>query len=149
MPIPQTPIAGGQPGHLAITYPIKPGESHVRLQYTLDYQQPFLFSKPLDQVAEQTHVVTPGEGVQLTGAALESLGKEPTTGFLAYRVRSGSSKAEFQVAGEVVASAAEMASDSSGTFIHIPDPATRRVWIILSGLGLVMLGGYWFLYARS
>jgi hypothetical protein len=149
MPIPLALGSGSQPGTFVINYPIRPGASQVSLQYTLDYKDPYQFSKTLVQPAEQTHVVTPGEGVRLTGEVLQELGKEPTTGFMAYLVKPGSASANFQVTGEAVLTAAEAQTSESGALTQIADPATQRVWLILSALGLVMLAGYWYLYARS
>ena len=150
MPVPLSPAERSAPNSFAIAYPIRPGESQIRLQYTLAYQSPFRFTKPLEHAGEQTHIVTPGEGVELTGDALEPLGKEPTTGFMAYLVKSAG-RAEFDVKGEVVVTEAEaaQAAGSSGTLTQISDPVTQRIWLVLGGLGLIMLAGYWYLSTRS
>jgi len=149
MPIPQTPSPLERANSFAITYPIRPGESQVRLQYTLDYQSPYSFAKPLNQPAEQTHVVTPGEGVQLSGENLAALGKEPTTGFAAYQVTPANGIVKLQISGEAPATQAEeqtAESGESGGLIEIPDEATGRRWLILSALGLILLAGFVFLY---
>ena len=132
MPVPLSPVERSVPNSFAINYPVRPGESQIRLQYTLNYQSPFHFTKPLDQPGEQTHIVTPGEGVELTGNALEPLGKEPTTGFMAYLAKSPD-RAEFDVKGEVVVGEAEaaQAASASGTLTQISDPVTQRIWLVL------------------
>jgi hypothetical protein len=149
MPIPQSPRALAGPNSFAITYPIRPGESNIRLQYVLDYGSPFSFSKPVNQAAEQTFVVTPGIGVQLSGPNLTAVGREPTTGFAAYQVSPGISMLDFQVSGEAPATQAESQTaapqESNGVTV-IPDAATDRRWMILSALGLVLLAGLVYLY---
>jgi hypothetical protein len=152
MPVPQTPSELKKPNSFAITYPIRPGESQIRLEYALDYQAPFRFSKPLDQPAEQTHIVTPGEGVQVAGDSLTPVGKEPTTGLTAYQLTAGAKAIEAQVTGEAPATQAETqtaeSSESAGGLIEIPDGATERRWLILGTLGVIMLAGFALLYAR-
>jgi hypothetical protein len=149
MPIPQTPKTLETANRFAITYPIRPGESSVRLQYSLDYQAPFQFKKVLNQPAEQTHVVIPGTGVELSGNGLTALGKEPTTGYAAYLVAPGTSLLDMQLSGESPVTQAEgQAADSEGSsrLITIPDAATDRRWLILSALGLILLSGLIYLY---
>jgi hypothetical protein len=149
MPVPQSPIPLANANTFALTYPIRPGESAVRLQYVLDYQSPFSFSKPLNHPAEQTFVVTPGIGVQLSGTNLTAVGREPTTGFAAYQVSPGLSVLDFQVSGEAPATQAETQTavpQESGGITVIPDAATGRRWLILSALGLILLGGLVYLY---
>ncbi|MBI3934566.1 MAG: hypothetical protein HY316_07710 [Acidobacteria bacterium] len=146
MPITQVPTPLGRTNSFAITYPIRPGESQVRLQYSLDYQAPYNFTKILHQPAEQTHVVTPGEGVQVSGDNLTALGKDPTTGFAAYLVRPTAGMVKLDVTGEAPATQAESQTAESGGLIQIPDAATDRRWLILSALGLILLAGLVYLY---
>lgn len=149
MPIPQTPTALAGTNRFAITYPIRPGESNVRLEYTLDYKAPYQFKKPLIQPAEQTHIVTPGTGVQLSGENLTAVGREPTTGLAAYRISPGVQTVDLEVSGEAPATQAEeqtAGSEESGGLVSIPDAATQRRWVILSALGLILLAGLVYLY---
>jgi len=155
MPIPQTPATLEAVNSFAITYPIRPGESQIRLQYSLDYKAPYDFSKKLMQPAEQTHLVTPGEGVQLAGDQLTALGKEPTTGMLAYQVMPKGGVMKVQVSGEAPAEQAQTQADSQvgeagegGGLVEIADAATDRRWLILSALGLILIGGFVFLYKQ-
>ncbi|HWP84553.1 MAG TPA: hypothetical protein VNN17_05150, partial [Terriglobia bacterium] len=129
MAVPQSPVPLAGANNFAITYPIRPGESQVRLQYALDYESPFRFTKRLTQPAEQTHIVTPGTGVEVRGEALTFLGKEPTTGFAAYLVAPGTGEISLQISGE--APATQTPSQSANTaesrgLVTIPDGATDR-----------------------
>lgn len=149
MPIPEVPTPLERANSFAITYPIRPGGSQVRLQYSLDYQSPYRFSKVLNQPAEQTHIVTPGEGVQVSGENLTALGKEPSTGVLAYQILPAAGVLRLDVSGEAPATQADSQTAepaTSGGLIEIPDAATDRRWLILSALGLILLGGLVYLY---
>ena len=149
MPIPQVPTPLEPANSFAINYPIRPGGSQVRLQYSIDYQSPYRFSKILNQPAEQTHIVTPGEGVQLSGENLTALGKEPSTGMLAYQILPAAGVLKLDISGEAPATQADSQTAepaASGALTEIPDAATERRWLILSALGLILLGGLVYLY---
>ena len=154
MPIPQVPTARKQPNSFAITYPIRPGKSDIRLEYSLDYQSPLHWVKPLDDPGERTHVVTPGQGVEIKGDGISEVGKEPTTGFLAYQVEPGAKVIDMQISGyapEAPAEASETSepNDTGGAgLVQIPDQATKQKWVILGGLGVIMLAGFVYLSRR-
>ena len=149
MPIPQAPTPLAAANTFAIAYPIRPGESNVRLQYLLDYQSPLRFTKHLNQPAVQTHIVTPGVGVQVSGENVTAVGREPTTGFAAYQVTPGMSLVDLQISGEAPETQADALTaepaESSG-LVGIADAATERRWLILSALGLILLAGLVYLY---
>lgn len=151
MPINQTPVPGKKENSFAIAYAIRPGETQVRLEYSLDYQSPFDFAKPLDQPAEQTHVVTPGKDVQVTGETLVAMGTDRSTGFTGYQVTPIGNVVRLQVSGQAPERSsverAEAAGESGG-LVTIPDPVSRRRWLILALTGLVMLGGFVYHYTR-
>jgi len=149
MPIPQSPTPLEAADSYAITYPIRPGESSLRLEYMLDYQSPFSFIKPLNQSAKQTYILTPEVGVQVSGDSLTAVGRDPTTGYAAYLVPLEMSLLDLQVSGEALATQAEVQTanpEESSGLIVIPDAATDRRWLILSALGLILLAGLVYLY---
>ncbi len=145
MPIPQTPEARAGPNQFAITYPIRPGESTIAIEYSLDYQPPFEFSKAVDQPALQTFFVIPGEGVELSGDNLESQGKEPSTGSAIYHVSRMDQPLQVTISGQAPAQTAATAGEGGG-LIAIPDPVSERRWIVFGALGVVMLAGFFYLY---
>lgn len=152
MPIQQTPIPKDKPNRFAITYPIRPGQTQVRLEYVLAYQSPSKFSKPLEAPAERTHIVTPGTGVQVQGESLVPEGSEPTSGFLAYRITPVNNQVSLQVSGQAPARASAQgaaAEEASGALVPIPDPVSQRRPWILALLGLVLLGGFIYHYTRQ
>jgi hypothetical protein len=149
MPIQQSPEPLETANSFAITYPIRPGESNVRLQYLLDYQSPMRLRKPLLQTAQQTHIVTPGIGVEVSGENLAAVGREPTTGFAAFQVSPGINLVDLEISGEAPATQAEALTaepQQSTGLVPIPDAATDRRWLILSALGLILLAGLVYLY---
>ena len=149
MPIPQTPVpVDAQSNRFAITYPIRPGETSLRLDYLLDYQSPADFVKFFDVPAQESHIVTPNEGVQVSGENVIQAGADPASGFVAYRLSPLATTVRVQISGQAPARAADAAGSEGGGLVNIPDPATQRLWILLGSFGLVMLAGFVYLYTR-
>ena len=152
MPINENPAALDRENAYAIDYPVRPGETQVRLDYQMDYQQPFEFSKPKDLPSERTHVVTPGSGVEISGEGLTALGTDPSTGYTAYLAALQNNALRVVVRGEAPASsgaAGDQVEQSSGALVPIPDPVSRIRWVILPLAGLVMLAGFIYHSRRS
>lgn len=147
MPIGQTPIQKAAPNSFAIAYPIRPGETQIRVEYTLDYHAPFEFSKVLDLPPERVHIVTPGTGVQVTGDGLTPVGTDPSTGFAGYQATPKGDLVRVEISGDVPAKAPvgdsqnEGAEGESAALVPIADPVSSRRWYIVSAAGLVMLAG--------
>jgi hypothetical protein len=149
MPIPQTPVAvDAQSNRFAITYPIRPGETSLRVEYAVDYQQPSEFVKTLDEVADATFIVTPNEGVQVSGDNIMPAGADPASGFSAYRVTPVENVVRAQVSGQAPERQTAETDGSSGTLTPILDPASQRRWILLGPFGLILLAGFVYLYTR-
>ena len=151
MPINQTPVSREKENSYAVSYPIRPGETQFRVEYSLGYQPPFEFSKPIDLPAEQTHIITPGKEVELKGESLEAIPPDPTTGLVGYRVTSVGKQVRVQVSGQApVQSGSQSAAESEGggSLTPIPTPVQRQRWLVLAVAGLVMLGGFVYLYTR-
>jgi hypothetical protein len=151
MPIPQTPEPRGDANSFAITYPLRPGESTIRLEYSLDYSDPLELTKVLDQPARNMFLITPGQGVQLSGENLESAGNEPTTGFAAYRASPADNQLRLIISGQ--AQPSEPGTEGAGigeagSLEPIPDAVSKHRWIVLSAFGMVMLAGFYYLYTR-
>lgn len=148
MPISQTPTPMERENSYAISYPMRPGETSLRVEYSLDYQSPFNLSKSLDRPAEQTHIVIPGEGVEVTGENLIPAGNDPASGFTAYRVTPVANVVKVEISGQAPIRSSAEAPTGEGGLITIPDPVGERRWIVLAALGLVMLAGFVYLYTR-
>ena len=152
MPISQPAVPRNGENSFAITYPMRPGETQVRLEYALDYHSPFVFSKRLDMPAEQVHLVTPGKNVQLTGDGLTPMGADPQTGFTGFRVMPQGNLVKVEIAGEVpaeqvaVPGAGGEGGEESGALAPISDPISARRWYFVAGMALVMLAGFVYHY---
>ncbi len=149
MPIPQTPVQREASNQFAINYPVHPGETTVRLQYSIDYQSPFPFAKPLDLAAERTHVVTPNEGVTIQAENLIPADDDPSTGFIAYEIQPADGRLLLEVSGQAPAGSSANTNSPGGSLTRLPDPVGERKWLIMGGLGLVMMAGLLFLYRRE
>ena len=151
MPINQAPLPRDSADGFAVDYPIRPGETQVRLEYALDYTAPFAFSKRVDLLPQQMHVVTPGEGVQVTGDSLTPLGSDPSSGFTGYAVVPAGNLLRLEIAGDAPAIPGEGggAEQISTALVPVPGVVNERRWIILSAAGLILLGGLVYLYRQE
>jgi len=151
MPIGQTPTPRDRENSFAVSYPIRPGETQFRIEYALDYQSPFSFEKPIDVASEQTHIVTTGAEVGIAGDGIAPLPADPTTGFVGYRVMQPGTMLRVQVSGQAAVregAQSELADEGGGSMVPIPPPIAGQRWLILAAAGLLLLGGFVYLYTR-
>jgi hypothetical protein len=150
MPIGQMPESRGQENAFALTYPIRPGETQFRIEYALDYQSPFSFEKPIDVASEQTHIVTTGAEVKIEGDGIEPIPADPASGFVGYRVRQPGTMIRVQVSGEAAVREGEQTELSEGgsSLVPIPPPIASQRWLVFAAAGLLLLGGFVYLYTR-
>ncbi|MCH8266170.1 MAG: hypothetical protein IH846_01490 [Acidobacteria bacterium] len=152
MPIQQTPEPGEQENHFALGYPIRPGETQVRIDYSFGYQSPFDFTKLLLLPSEQTFVIAPGTDVQLSGEGVAEVGTDPSTGFTGYQVTPRENLIRVQVSGQApasVAGAGGAPGEGSGLLTQISTPVNNRRRLILGFAGLVMLLGFFYHYTHA
>jgi len=149
MPIGQTPTPREGANRFAVNYPMRPGETQLRLQYALEYTPPFLFEKPIDLAADQTHIVTTGPEVEIQGEGITALPADPTSGFVGYRVDQPGTMIRVRVSGEAPArdpEQTELAEGGGATLAPIPPPIAEHRWWIFAAAGLLLLGGLVYLY---
>ena len=150
MPLPQTPRPDATvPNTYTIDYPIRPGESIIRVNYQLDYQQPYDFSKPLDRLPEQVHVVTPGDNVKIESENMIPAGKDDASGFSAYLLQPVGNVVNFRVSGEAPPDQVSATQDQEGGLTPIPNPLHEYRWPLFGGLGAVLLAGFVYLYKKG
>jgi len=152
MPIQQTPEPGEQENRFALGYPIRPGETQVRIDYSFGYQSPFDFTKLLLLPSEQTFVIAPGTDVQLSGEGVAEVGTDPSTGFTGYQVTPRENLIRVQVSGQApasVAGAGGAPGEGSGLLTQISTPVNNRRRLILGFAGLVMLLGFFYHYTHA
>lgn len=150
MPIPQTakPVPGVENSY-TIDYPIRPGESMIRIQYAVDYQDSYDFIKPLDRLPEEVHVVTPGDMVKVNAEELTPAGKDDQSGFTAFKLGLAGNKVNFRVSGEAPPDQVSAEAGEGGSLSTIPNPLHEQRWYLLGGLGLVLAAGFAFLYKKG
>lgn len=129
-------------GVLAVSHPLKPGESRIEVRYHLDYPGSLVFEAQAVEKIERTRVAVP-EGVTAEGEGMRFLGSEPQTRFRIYEV-AGSERWSLKLAGEGRAvaggesdSGGEARSDSG--IIEMPSPIGQRLYLLLPAV-LVALG---------
>ena len=150
MPIGQEPRPRGGPNQFAIDYPIRPGETQIRVEYSMDYASPLQFEKPIDLKAQQTHIVTTGPEVVIQGEGIAPLDRDPSSGFMGYLVNLTGTTLRVNVSGESAAPAegsqTELSEGGGSTLAPILPPiAAQRLWI-MAAAGLLLLGGFVYLY---
>ena len=151
MPIGQAPVPQAKENSFAVSYPIRPGETQFRLEYSLDYRPPFDFEKPIDMAPQQTHIVTPGKEVEVKGEGLVALPADPASGMMGYRLTPVGNVVRLQVTGQApVQEGSQVAAEGEGggSLTPVPPPIARQRWLVLAAAGLVMLGGLVYLYKR-
>ena len=151
MPIGQTPTPRDGENRFALSYPMRPGETQIRLEYELDYTQPFLFEKPIDLASEETHIVTTGPEVEIQGDGVTALEVDPSTGFMGYLVTQPGTMLRVSVSGESPiqeGAQTELAEGGGRTLVPILPPVAEQRWWIFAAAGLLLLGGLVYLYRQ-
>jgi hypothetical protein len=150
MPLPQTPKpVEGVENSYTIDYPIRPGESMIRIQYALDYQDPYDFTKAFDRLPEEVHVVTPGDTVKVNSEGMVAAGKDTESGFAAFKMELAGNVVRFRVSGEAPPEQVSAEWGEGGSLTTIPNPLHAQRWYVLGGLGLVLLAGFVYLYKKG
>jgi len=78
MALEQAPTQSKQKGTYSISFPIKPGETRIDINYTVPAADPAKFASQTYYTGAPTRLVAPS-GVTLQGEGLNSLGAEPQT----------------------------------------------------------------------
>jgi hypothetical protein len=84
MPLERELTSGGEKGVYAIDYPVKPGESRFELSYPAP--KPAEFAGRILEAGVPARLVVPA-GMEATGDAIQSLGKEPQSGAAIYELK--------------------------------------------------------------
>lgn len=151
MPIGQTPTPLDGENRFAIDYPIRPGETQIRLDYSMDYASPLVFAKPIDLRADQTHMVTMGPEVEIQGDGVTALERDPASGFMGYLVTQPGEVLRVSISGESAireGAQTELSEGGGATLAPILPPIAQRRWLVLAALGLLLLGGFAYLYRK-
>lgn len=146
MALEQAPTESKQKGAYTISFPIKPGETRIDINYTLPAANPARFATRIYYQGPPTRLVVPS-GVTLQGDGLNALGAEPQTQANLYETSAPAFEVGVQGTGSLRAAApppapADDTDDSGATLRTILPPAfeDRRVAILALALAALALG---------
>jgi hypothetical protein len=150
MPLNREAEPAGPPNTFKISYPLKPGETRVDMQYSLEFSSPGVFpARVLHAISPKdgvTRIVTPS-GVQLSGDGIDDLGVEPQTQAQVYALTKANTEIQISGTGSLRALDAEEGGSPEPRAIA-PRLMERKEWIF--GISLFALAlGFLALYKRS
>jgi hypothetical protein len=154
MPLEQAPTETKQKGAYTVSFPIKPGETRIDINYTLPASDPATFASKSFYHGPPTRLVVPS-GVTLQGDGLKPLGTEPQTQAAIYEAAAPAFEVKVQGTGSLRAAAPAPApadeSDDSGAALRVIAPPgfeDRRLTILALALAALALG-FVLLYRKS
>ena len=152
MALEQAPSDGKQKGAHTISFPIKPGETRIDINYTLPSSDPARFASQIYYQGPPTRMVVPS-GVTLQGDGLNPLGSEPQTQANLYETSAPAFEVTVQGTGSLrgaqsasggggPAAQADDTDDSGATLRTILPPGfeDRRLAILALALAALALG---------
>ena len=154
MALEQAPTESKQKGTYSISFPIKPGETRIDINYTMPATDPAKFTSQVYYQGPPTRLVVPS-GVTLQGGeGLNSLGAEPQTQANLYEITAPAFEVTVQGTGTLrgaqnaggdggpAAASTDNTDDSGATLRTILPPGfeDRRVMILAIALSALALG---------
>ena len=148
MPIRRAPEPSGEPNVYKLDFPIKPGESNVRVTYTLPFTSPGTFAGKIFYPGDgPTSFVVP-PGVVLKGDGLESKGVEPRTKAAIFQTNAVSYKLDIEGTGVLQRpQAGEAEPEERGPSLEFVLPKLyKKMYWVLALSGTILLLGFVLLY---
>lgn len=157
MPLRQQPQPGEEPNTYTLDYPLRPGTTQIEFSYAVPLQNnAYEFSRRWDRGTPAPRIVTPLEGIRLSGPSISGVQDEPGRRARIYSsqlARGNQLRFRIEVEPSAVAARAadepaqsEAAPAPSGNVTLIPNPVAESKWYIV-GLTLVVLAlGLYYLY---
>ena len=152
LPLEQAPTESKQKGTYSISFPIKPGETRIDINYTMPATDPAKFASQTYYPGAPTRLVVPS-GVALQGEGVNSLGAEPQTQANLYEITAPAFEVTVQGTGSLqgaqnagggdgAAASTDNTDDSGATLRTILPPGfeDRRVTILAIALTALALG---------
>ncbi len=160
MPLEQAPSSAKEKGAYAVSFPIKPGETRIDINYTLPASDPATFASKIYYQGPPTRLVVPS-GVTLQGDGLNALGAEPQTQANLYETSAPAFEVKVQGTGSLraaggegggagAAAPADDSGDSGATLRAILPPGFGDRRLAILGLALAALAlGFVLLYRKG
>jgi hypothetical protein len=146
----------GKPNTFKLDFPIKPGNSEIRMEWSMPFTSPGVFDgEVLAKGAPDLKLLAP-VGVTLTGVGITALGKEPTTGATIYNVPGAKFSLNVEGSGTLKTGAADGSDEDNGSpkvsenmpqlyglTLATGDPIAPFLavkWVVISILGMLAIG---------
>jgi hypothetical protein len=154
LPIRRAADPAGKPNTFKVDFPIKPGTSEIRMEWSMPFTSPGVFEDTiLAKGAPDLKLLAP-VGVTLTGEGITSLGKEPTTGATIYNIPGAQFSLNVEGSGTLKTAAADGEDNGSpkvsenmpqlyGLTLATGDPIAPFLavkWVVFSILGMLAIG---------
>jgi hypothetical protein len=157
LPIRRAADPAGKPNTFKVDFPIKPGESEIRLEWSMPFTSPGVFEgSVLAKDAPDIKLLAP-VGVTLKGDGVTSLGVEPTTGATIYGITGAKYHIDVEGSGTLKSepTGGESGEDNGSPKVseNMPklyglvlatgnpiEPFLAVKWILASVLGMLAVG---------
>ncbi|MFQ5926964.1 MAG: hypothetical protein ACE5MH_05970 [Terriglobia bacterium] len=160
MPLQRQPQPGENPNSYTLDYPLRPGRTQVGFSYVVPLaDNGYNFAKSVESGVAALRVITPLEGIRLTGSLLGAVREEPSQQVRLYTANlAGENELRFHIevdsaalpvgqSGEGAARGGAAAASGEGSVTLIPNPVSKARWYIV-GLTLAVLAfGLYYLYS--
>lgn len=164
LPIRRAADPAGKPNTFKVDFPIKPGESEIRLEWSMPFTSPGVFEgSVIARGAPDMKLLAP-VGVTLKGDGVTSLGQEPTTGATIYGITGAKYHIDVEGSGTLKTDSGGESSDDNGSpkvSENMPklfnlalatgspiEPFLAVKWLVASIVGMLAIG-FVLLYRRG
>jgi hypothetical protein len=153
MPIARQAEKTDVPNVYTVNYPVKPGETHFDLAYTMPAGSPGILEGKLMNGGGPLRIIVPKGVTVAAGGNLKNLGTEPRTQASIYEVQGDEYKVEFNGTGSLRPPAeAAGAAPSQGDQPEIEARKPRiydRLYPMLGLVGMILFCGFFLLYRKT
>jgi hypothetical protein len=156
LPIRRAADPTGKPNTFKVDFPIKPGQSEIRMEWSMPFTSPGVFDGSiLAKDAPGLKLLAP-VGVTLKGDGVTSLGQEPTTGATIYNIPGVKYHLDVEGTGSLRTDSGGQSSEDNGSpkvSENMPrlygltlatgdplEPILAVKWILASVLGMLAIG---------
>jgi hypothetical protein len=156
LPIRRAADPAGKPNTFKVDFPIKPGQSEIRMEWSMPFTSPGVFEDSIIAKGAPDLKLLAPVGVTLKGEGVTALGKEPTTGATIYNVPGPKFKLDVEGTGTLKTASGSDSEDDNGSpkvsenmpqlyglTLATGDPIAPFLavkWIVISVLGMLAIG---------
>ncbi len=156
LPIRRAADPAGKPNTFKVDFPIKPGESEIRLEWSMPFTSPGVFEGTVIAKGAPDMKLLAPVGVTLKGDGVAALGQEPTTGATIYGITGPKYHIDVEGSGTLKSSSGSDSSEDNGSprvSENMPklfglalatgnpiEPFLAVKWLFASVLGMLAVG---------